>query len=115
MEMGCLLDYHGDAYYMGSLSEPMSCIAGTFHAMYHTKPGSYDHHMGIVVGGSMALLAGAGPMGLGSIDYAIHAEQKPALLVVTDIDDARLNRAASILRTTISGAFDCSVQGFSCT
>ncbi|MBT3272979.1 MAG: zinc-binding dehydrogenase, partial [Spirochaetales bacterium] len=93
---GCLLDYHGDAYYMGSLSEPMSCIAGTFHAMYHTKPGSYDHHMGIVVGGNLALLAGAGPMGLGSIDYAIHAEQKPALLVVTDIDDARLNRAASI-------------------
>jgi L-sorbose 1-phosphate reductase len=96
MEMGCLLDYKGDGFFMGSLSEPMSCIAGTFHAMYHTRPGSYEHHMGILEGGSMALLAGAGPMGLGAIDYAIHADSKPGLLVVTDIDDARLARVASI-------------------
>lgn len=96
MEMGCLLDYRGEAYFMGSLSEPMSCIAGTFHAMYHTKPGSYEHHMGIVEGGNMALLAGAGPMGLGTIDYAIHVERKPGLLVVTDIDQERLDRVASI-------------------
>jgi threonine dehydrogenase-like Zn-dependent dehydrogenase len=52
--------------------------------------------MGIVEGGNMALLAGVGPMGLGAIDYAIHNDRKPALLVVTDIDDARLARAASI-------------------
>ena len=96
MEMGCLLDYRGDAFFMGSLSEPMSCIAGTFHAMYHTRPGSYDHHMGILEGGNMALLAGAGPMGLGAIDYAIHTDRRPSMLVVTDIDDARLERAASI-------------------
>ena len=96
MEMGCLLDYKGDGFFMGSLSEPMSCIAGTFHAMYHTRPGSYEHHMGILDGGCMALLAGAGPMGLGAIDYAIHADSKPELLVVTDIDDVRLARIASI-------------------
>jgi threonine dehydrogenase-like Zn-dependent dehydrogenase len=53
--------------------------------------------MGIVEGGNMALLAGVGPMGLGAIDYAIHNPRKPKLLVVTDIDDARLARAASIL------------------
>jgi threonine dehydrogenase-like Zn-dependent dehydrogenase len=52
--------------------------------------------MGIVEGGAMALLAGAGPMGLGAIDYAVHCDRKPGLLVVTDIDDARLARAASI-------------------
>jgi threonine dehydrogenase-like Zn-dependent dehydrogenase len=96
MEMGCLLDYKGEAYFMGSLSEPMSCIAGTFHAMYHTKPGSYKHHMGILEGGNMALLAGAGPMGLGTIDYAIHVDPKPGLLVVTDIDQSRLSRLATI-------------------
>ena len=94
--MNCLLEYQGEAFFMGSLSEPMSCIAGTFHAMYHTIPGSYEHKMGIVEGGSMALLAGAGPMGLGTIDYAIHAETKPGLLIVTDIDRARLDRVASI-------------------
>jgi threonine dehydrogenase-like Zn-dependent dehydrogenase len=52
--------------------------------------------MGITEGGSMAILAGVGPMGLGAIDYAIHCDRKPGLLVVTDIDDARLERAASI-------------------
>ncbi|MBO4886059.1 MAG: zinc-binding dehydrogenase, partial [Clostridia bacterium] len=57
------------------------------------------HDMGIVEGGSMAILAGAGPMGLGAIDYAIHCDRRPGLLVVTDIDQARLDRAASIYTT----------------
>ncbi|MDF7799878.1 zinc-binding dehydrogenase [Pontiellaceae bacterium B1224] len=96
MEHDCLLDYQGDSYYMGSLAEPMSCVVGGFHANYHTKPGSYVHEMGIVEGGAMALLAGVGPMGLGAIDYAMHCDRKPGLLVVTDIDNARLERAASI-------------------
>lgn len=97
MEMNCLLPYRGDAYFYGSLAEPISCIVGTFHAMYHhARPGYYEHAMGIVGGGDMALLAGVGPMGLGAIDFAIHRDVKPGLLVVTDIDDARLARAASI-------------------
>ena len=44
----------------------------------------------------MALLAGAGPMGLGAIDYTLHGPRQPRLLVVTDIDQVRLDRAASI-------------------
>jgi threonine dehydrogenase-like Zn-dependent dehydrogenase len=36
-------------------------------------------------------------MGLGAIDYAIHGPRKPARLVVTDIDDARLARAGQLL------------------
>ena len=74
----------------------MSCIIGTFHAMYHTKTGSYEHQMGIVEGGKMAKLASVGPMGLGAIDYALHCDRRPSLLVITDIDDARLARAQSI-------------------
>jgi len=97
MEMGCLLSYSGDAFFYGSLAEPMSCIVGGFHANYHTTAGSYVHDMGIVVGGNMAILAGVGPMGLGAIDYAIHTDRKPKKLIVTDIDQARLDRAASIL------------------
>lgn len=96
MTHNCLLPFEGDAFYLGSLAEPMSCIVGGFHADYHTTPGSYVHDMGIVEGGAMALLAGVGPMGLGAIDYAIHCDRKPSLLVVTDIDAARLERAASI-------------------
>jgi len=97
METGSLLHYAGDAFFYGSLAEPMSCIVGGFHAQYHTKNGCYVHDMGIKEGGNMAILAGAGPMGMGCIDYAIHNDRKPAKLIVTDIDDARLSRAASIL------------------
>jgi threonine dehydrogenase-like Zn-dependent dehydrogenase len=53
--------------------------------------------MEIAEGGSLALLASVGPMGLGAIDYAIHAPRKAARVVVTDIDDERLNRAKSLL------------------
>ena len=97
MENDCLLSYDGEGYFCGALSEPSSCVIGAYHANYHTTPGSYVHDMGITEGGNMALLAGAGPMGLGAVDYAIHCDRKPAMLIVTDIDDARLARAASIL------------------
>ncbi len=96
MEMDCLLHYDSDVYFYGSLAEPVSCIIGTYHAMYHTKPGSYVHQMGIVEGGKLALLASVGPMGLGAIDYALHCDRRPSLIVVTDIDDARLSRAQSL-------------------
>lgn len=96
MEMDCLLAYTGEGFFPASLSEPMSCIIGAFHASYHIKNGTYFHEMGIKEGGNLAILAGAGPMGLGAIDYAIHCDRKPGLMVVTDIDDDRLNRAASL-------------------
>lgn len=96
LDTNSLLHYRGKEFFFASLSEPLSCIIGAFHAQYHTKPGVYVHEMGIVPGGSMALLACAGPMGLGAIDYAIHCDRRPGLLVVTDIDQAKLDRAASI-------------------
>ena len=96
LEQNCLLHYNAKDFFYGSLSEPLSCIIGAFHAQYHTRQGVYTHDMGIVEGGNLAILAGAGPMGLGAIDYAIHCDRKPGLLVVTDIDQARLDRAASI-------------------
>jgi threonine dehydrogenase-like Zn-dependent dehydrogenase len=96
MEMNCLLPYKGNDYFLASLSEPISCIIGAFHAQYHTKYQVYAHEMDIKKGGNMAILAGVGPMGLGAIDYAIHRDRKPGLLVVTDIDDKRLERAARV-------------------
>ncbi len=93
----CLLAYYGPGFYPASLAEPLSCVIGTMHANYHTTPGSYIHNMEIVAGGKMAILAGVGPMGLAAINYVIHrADRKPKLCVVTDIDQVRLDRAASI-------------------
>src|SRR5512133_993828 len=96
MEANCLLPYDGEAFFPASLSEPVSCIVGAFHASYHTHPGTYVHEMGIRQGGKMAILAGVGPMGLGAIDYALHQDRKPELLAVTDIDDNRLSRASCL-------------------
>jgi L-sorbose 1-phosphate reductase len=96
MEADCLLPYDGEAFFPASLSEPMSCIIGAFHAGYHVTPGTYIHEMGIRKGGNLAILGGAGPMGLGAIDYALHHERKPDLIVVTDIDEVRLARAACL-------------------
>ena len=93
----CLLKYAGDAFFYGSLAEPMSCIIGGAHASYHTTNGSYVHDMGIKEGGCLALLAGAGPMGLGMIDYIVNCDRRPRLFIVTDIDAARLARAAQII------------------
>lgn len=97
MELNCLLTYDGDAYYKSSIAEPVSCIVGAYRCSYHFKPGEYVHQMGIKRGGSMVILAGAGPMGLSAIDVAIHGpEHRPGRLVITDIDQARLDRAAQI-------------------
>ena len=96
MEIGCLLPYNGDSYFAASLCEPLSCVAGTFKAMYHTTAGVYEHRMGIKEGGKMAMLASVGPMGLAAIDYIIHTNRRPSLLTITDIDQGRLDRAATI-------------------
>ncbi len=96
METGSLLRYDGEAFFYGSLAEPVSCIVGAFHANYHVKQGTYVHHMGIVEGGRCAILAGVGPMGLCAVNYAVRGPRKPSLLVVTDIDEGRLQRAAKV-------------------
>ncbi|MFO8008218.1 MAG: zinc-binding dehydrogenase [Candidatus Brocadiia bacterium] len=93
MLMDCLLPYSGDAFFKASLAEPMSCIVGAFRAQYHWEPGTYEHQMGIREGGNCALLAAAGPMGLGAIDFALHGTRRPGRLLVTDIDPDRLGRA----------------------
>ncbi len=94
MELGCLLEYKGRAYYEASLAEPMSCSIGAFNAAYHTQMGVYTHQMGIKEGGKLAIMAGAGPMGLGALTYALHRDVRPSMVVVTDLDQTRLDRAA---------------------
>ncbi len=97
MELGCLLTYNGSGFFPASMAEPLSCVIGAMHANYHIKPGTYVHDMEIVDGGKLAILAGVGPMGLAAINYVIHREdRKPALMVVTDIDQVRLDRAAHL-------------------
>ena len=96
MELGCLLEYKGRAYYEASLAEPMSCSIGAFHAAYHTHMGVYKHEMGIKEGGNLAIMAGAGPMGLGALTYALHRDVRPSRVVVADVNQERLDRAEEL-------------------
>lgn len=97
IDLGCVLPYNGDYYANASLSEPMSCIIGAYHASYHTKPYIYEHFMGVKDHGSLALLGCAGPMGIGAIDYAVNGPVTSSLIVVTDINEDRLERAKKLI------------------
>lgn len=97
MELGCLLNYNGDSYFEASLGEPMSCIIGGYHANYHTNKQNYDHAMGTKKDGNILILGGCGPMGLGAVSYGIQFENKPKRIVVTDISDDRIARAAEVI------------------
>ena len=94
LEMDCLIPYQGESFYNISLAEPVACILAALKEQYHHRGANkYEHTMGIVGGGNFAILGGAGPMGLAAVDILLNAESKPELLVVTDIDDKRLERA----------------------
>ncbi|NPD12155.1 MULTISPECIES: zinc-binding dehydrogenase [unclassified Enterococcus] len=100
LEQDCLIPYNGETYFEGSLLEPLSCVIGAFEANYHLIEGSYNHKMGIKAGGNLLILGGTGPMGLLAIDYALHGPIKPKNVVVTDINQDKLDRAAQLYPST---------------
>lgn len=130
MELGCLIPFSGQAYYEGSLCEPLSCIVGAFDSQFHLVPHSYDHEMGLKVGGNTLILGGTGPMGLLAVDYALHGDRRPRNLVVTgrgeqalararrlytsdevnvhfvNVKDLSIDEQASTLRGLVGGGFD---------
>lgn len=97
MELDALLPYNGEAFYQASLGEPMSCIIGGYHANYHTNKQNYQHAMGTKTGGNILIMGGCGPMGLGAVSYGLYTENRPKRIVVTDVDDAKLARAAEVI------------------
>ena len=96
MERDCIIKYEGSSWYRGCMAEPMGCIGAGFDGCYHVDPETREHRMGISPGGAMAILGGCGPMGLGCIDYALHCDNHPRLVGVTDVNEERLARAKRI-------------------
>ncbi len=90
-----LIKLNSDSYFNGSLIEPASCVIRGYKASLHLDQ-NLEPVSGIKPGGKVAILAGCGPMGLVAIDIALHGDVKPSMVVVTDLDKARLDRAASI-------------------
>ena len=95
IDNGFLIKLNSDAFFSGSLIEPASCVLRGYKANLHLN-GDLLPVAGIKPDGKVAILAGCGPMGLEAIDIALHGDIKPSLVVVTDLDAARLARAEQI-------------------
>jgi len=93
LERNCMIPYQGDAYFAGSLVECLACDLRGFKGLYHTDYTNYIRTDGAKKGGRMAVLGGAGPMGIGLCELAIgYAGVKQ--VVVTDLSEERLAYAA---------------------
>lgn len=95
IQNGFVIKMESDAFFKGSLIEPFSCVLRGYKASYHLDE-NFKPFTNIKPNGKVAILAGCGPMGLAAIDCALHGDIKPSLVVVTDLDTARLDRAREI-------------------
>lgn len=95
IENDYLIKLDSDCFFKGSLIEPASCVIRGYKANIHLDDDLMPY-TNIKPNGKVAILAGCGPMGLVAIDLALHGDIKPSLLVVTDIDENRIERAKQI-------------------
>ncbi len=95
VENDYLIKLDSDCFFKGSLIEPASCVIRGYKANLHLDE-ELMPYTNIKPDGKVAILAGCGPMGLVAIDIALHGDVKPSLLVVTDLNRERLERAKEI-------------------
>ena len=98
LERGCLLPYDGDSYFAGSLAEALGCCIRGFKGFYHTDYTTYKRTDGAKKKGRIAILGGAGPMGIGCVELAI-GYADVSQVVVTDINQERLDYAEKMCQT----------------
>ena len=95
LENNYLIKLESDSYFNGSLIEPASCVIRGYKANLHLDE-QLEPYTNIKPNGKVAILAGCGPMGLVAIDIALHGDVKPSVVVVTDLNEQRLNQAKRI-------------------
>lgn len=98
LERGCLLPYDGDSYFAGSLAEALGCCIRGFKGFYHTDYTTYKRTDGAKKKGRIAILGGAGPMGIGCVELAI-GYADVSQVIVTDINQERLDYAEKMCQT----------------
>ena len=89
LERDCLIPYEGDSYFKGSLAEAFGCIIRGYKGLYHTDYETYTRTDGAKKGGKVAILGGAGPMGIGTVELG-HGYAGVSQIVVTDINSDRI-------------------------
>ncbi len=108
LDRGCLLPYGGDSFYKGSLVEPIGCVLRAFKGLYHTDYTTYTRTDGAKRGGKLAILGGAGPMGLAAVDLAVNYAGC-SQIVVTDLNQDRLDYAAGMCTVNAAKEVGCEL------
>ncbi len=107
MERNCMIRYGGDSFFGGSLVESLGCVLRGYKGFYHTDYSNYHRTDGAKRGGKLAILGGAGPMGLGAVELA-QGYADLSMVVVTDINQERLDYAAA--KCPVEAAAENGVQ-----
>lgn len=94
LERGCMIPYEGDSFFAGSLVESVGCVLRGYKGFYHTDFETYVRTDGAKRGGKLAILGGAGPMGIGAVELAT-GYAGVSQVVVTDLSADRLAYAES--------------------
>ena len=84
-------------FFQASLGEPYACLIFAFYANFHTERNTRGIKAGIRDGGNMSIMGGCGPMGFGGVELILNMDKRPKLLVVTDVDQARIDQAARVI------------------
>lgn len=92
LSRNCMIPFSGDSYFKGSLVESLGCVLRGYKGFYHTDAETYHRTDGAKQGGRLAILGGAGPMGIGAVELAI-GYAGVSQIVVTDLNEARLTYA----------------------
>ena len=108
LERNCMIPYEGDAYFKGSLCESLACVIRGYKGFYHTDYSNYVRTDGAKVGGKLAILGGAGPMGLGAVDLA-GGYAGLSQVVVTDLNEDRLTYARSKCKPEDAAKYGCEL------
>ena len=87
-----MIPYEGDSFFKGSLVESVGCVLRGYKGFYHTDYSNYVRTDGAKKGGRLAILGGAGPMGIGAVELAT-GYAGVSQVVVTDLNQDRLDYA----------------------
>ncbi len=108
MERGCLVPYEGENFFGGSLVESLGCVLRGYKGFYHTDYSNYVRTDGAKRGGKLAILGGAGPMGIGAVELALDYAGL-SQVVVTDLSQERLDYAASKCTVEFAAEHGCKL------
>ena len=92
-----ILKFDNMPFYKASLCEPYACILFAFYSNFHTRDFEKQNRMGILEDGKLTIMGGCGPMGLGGVELLLNMAVRPSLIVVTDVNEERINYAKKVI------------------